>query len=107
LSDLEELLWQRVLDDFAAEERHRRFIEHCRDAGRLPEAAGRYRRYRDQASASDHAAIDRQLAAITAIALASLDHTPRERRHTGARLLPLAVLLFVLSLLLVAWALRL
>jgi CHASE2 domain-containing sensor protein len=72
-------LWKKVLADFDDGRAHAAFIEHCRATNRLLEAAVRYR-----GMAGDHARgpqAERHLAAIAALAMASLETTRTPERH--------------------------
>lgn len=66
-----EALWKKVLDDFASEEAHGRFLEHCRATQQLLEAAVRYR-----GMAGDHTRgplAEKRLQGIVILALSELE----------------------------------
>ena len=70
-------LWQHTLDRWHDERAHDAFLEHCRAAGRLGEAARRYRHtLHSEARQSDEVGREiarRRLAAIGVLALAALE----------------------------------
>jgi len=90
-----ELLWKHVLahwDDAAA---HRAFLEHCREHGRLVEAAVRYRGMK-----GDHARgpkAEQQLMAIAALALAQLQSSRAPDRRKYGRFIGYLLVAFFLS----------
>jgi hypothetical protein len=73
-----EALWRNVDDDFGADSAHRAFVEHCRQCDALAFAAQRYRERRQSMEdrPEELAAIDKQLAAVAAVAMAQLNHRP-------------------------------
>ena len=79
-------LWEKVLADFEADGPHAAYLEHSRSTGRLPEAAKRYRGYRDSLGDSADeltaARIDRRLAAIATLAVSEMEAS-REQRTPG------------------------
>ena len=97
-----EKLWLHVLNRWEDDAAHVAFLENCRETGSLAQAATRYRGLAGNATYRERA--DRQLSAITALALAQLEagRTPQPRRGpTSPRValvltLVLAVALFVL-----------
>ncbi len=91
-----EALWQKARADFAADEPQRAFIEHCRQSGRLPEAARRYREEKERAGAEAAELIHKRLAAIAILAMSELDagkRSPAPRRSPPALILFAAVVL--------------
>ncbi len=89
-----ETLWKHALDHWESDAAHRAFLEYCQRRDRLVEAAVRYRGMK-----GDHARgaiAERQLTAITALALARLASArtsdPRKRgRAVGYALVALFV----------------
>ena len=79
-------LWKKVLADFEADGPHAAYLEHSRATGRLPDAAKRYRGYKDSLGESADeltaARIGKRLAAITTLAVSELQAS-RERRLPG------------------------
>jgi hypothetical protein len=84
-------LWEHALARWGDERAHDAFLEHCRAAGRLGEAARRYRH--ELESEARHGDADgreiarRRLAAIGVLALAELQasRVPPEDAHRGWR----------------------
>lgn len=96
-----EVLWRRVLDEWDDDGAHGALLEHAAAAGRLADAATRYR-----GMAGDHARgqrAQRQLGAITALAFAQIDASksppPRASRAAlVAALIVTAALLVTIAL---------
>jgi hypothetical protein len=71
---IREALWSKVVADFGSEAAHEAFLKHSQASDALAEAARRYRAHKDAATdEATRAAVDRRLAAITALALAQID----------------------------------
>jgi hypothetical protein len=77
-----EALWKKVLADFDGDEAHGAFVQHAQRADLLPEAAKRYRLYREQleqeAKADKLEKIDKRLGGIAMLAMAQLDASKTE-----------------------------
>jgi hypothetical protein len=98
--ELVEQLWERVLSRWDHEAVHAAFVEQARAAGRLPEAARRYRAYGEQAKEQGEAIrarVQERLATITAMAIAELHQarlagTPHRRGRKVILILALILL---------------
>lgn len=107
-ADGEEALWNSVLEGFDQERRHQAFLAYCRETGALPNAARRYREVQEDEDATEErrATADKQLKAITVMALAQFQSTPRTDPASAKKILRLvAALLLAGSILVLGWAL--
>ena len=91
-----EVLWKRVLDDFANDAAHGAFVEHCQLTNQLLEAAVRYR-----GMAGDHvrgAMAQQRLNGIAALAMATLEMERIPERTNAATIARIvAIVLFILG----------
>jgi hypothetical protein len=78
-----ETLWKHVLDNWDDERAHAMFLEHCRSADRLVEAAVRYRGMSADRDRGEGA--KRHLGAVTLLALARLDEHRSPPPGPGSR----------------------
>ena len=78
-----EALWKHVLDHWDEDKAHGAFLEHCRSAGQLAEAAARYRGMtgdRDRGPVAQ-----KRLQGVLVLAMAALEstRTPRPEAKTS------------------------
>jgi hypothetical protein len=78
-----ETLWKHVLDHWDEDKAHGAFLEHCRSAGQLAEAAARYRGMtgdRERGSVAQ-----KRLQGVLVLAMAALEstRTPRPEAKTS------------------------
>ena len=113
-----EALWKKVLSDFEGEA-HGKFVQHAQRANLLPEAAKRYRLFKEQLEADESLgederkarleAVDKRLGGIAMLAMAQLDARKSEPKPSKAAR---AVTFVVAAMMLLAivglfWALQL
>lgn len=89
-----EALWKNALDHWDEDKAHTAFLEHCREHGKLAEAAARYRGMAGDRERSEQA--EKRLKGILVMAMASLEtaRTPPEvtQRRAGSLVM---IVLFV------------
>jgi hypothetical protein len=66
-----EALWKNVLDHWDEDKAHMAFLEHCREQGKLAEAAARYRGMAGDRDRGPEA--EKRLKGVLALALAALE----------------------------------
>lgn len=113
-----EALWKKVLSDFEGEA-HGKFVHHAQRANLLPEAAKRYRLFKEQVTADDSLdeadkkakleTIDKRLGGIAMLAMAQLDASKTETQPSkAARFFTFVIAAFLLAAIIgLFWALQL
>jgi len=96
---ISDALWEKVLADFEADGPHAAFLEHARSAGRLPEAAKRYRSYknslREPADERLAAQIDKRIAVIATLAVSELEASRGPRTPSWGRKIVTVIAVFL------------
>ena len=84
-----EALWNKVEEAFEQDEPHAVYLAHCHKTDQLPEAARRYRALKEGLPQDDpkRAKIDKRLAAVAFMAMASLDEKRTAAPNPRARTL--------------------
>ena len=108
-----EVLWKQVLEAWGEEKRHQAFLGYCHERGQLADAARCYRALADEKDGGPYRSTEGQredakkrLAAIMAMAFATIDAEPRTSPLQTKRWLNItALVLFVTTLGFLAWAL--
>ncbi len=108
-----EILWKQVLEAWGEEKRHQAFLGYCHERGQLAEAARLYRSLADEKDDGPYRATEGQredakkrLAAIVAMAFATIDAEPHASPLRTRRWLNIsALVLFLTTLSFLAWAL--
>ena len=97
-----EALWARTEDEWDDLDVHTRMLDHALRSAKLPELAGRYGAYKDNATRGDFA--NKRLAAITLAGMSALEATrmPKYRRPPWP-IIASAALMFVFALMFL-WA---
>jgi hypothetical protein len=88
-------LWQHVLDHWDDDRAHVAFLEHCRHVDQLLPAAVCYRKANEEPRKSEQA--ERRLKAITALAMAKLEHAGSSEEHAKRQAGKLLVIIFFVS----------
>lgn len=113
-----EALWKKVLSDFEGDA-HGKFVQHAQRAGLLPEAAKRYRLFKEQVAEDESldddartaklALIDKRLGGIAMLAIAQLDASKSEPKpNKAARMFTILVAAMMLAAIIgLFWALQL
>ena len=76
-------LWKNVLDRWDDDRAHGAFLEHCQATDQLAEAAARYRGMKGDRERS--AVAEKRLAGVAIVALAKLEATRTQPRHSRSR----------------------
>lgn len=103
-------LWKRVCADFESDKAHQAFLNHCREADALAEAARLYRDHKhtlNEDQVGEREAVDKRLAAIAILAMSQLDERRSQPRDTtrGKKILTVvAAVLAVASVIALAQA---
>jgi hypothetical protein len=108
-----EILWKQVLEAWGEEKRHQAFLGFCHERGQLADAARYYKALADEKDGGRYRATESQredakkrLAAIIAMAFATIDAAPRASVPQVRRWLNITALaLFVITLCFLAWML--
>ena len=90
-----EALWKHVLDHWDEDKAHSAFLEHCRNAGQLAEAAARYRGMtgdRDRGLSAQ-----KRLQGVLVLAMAALESTRTARRETKSSTSGLLLIAFFVA----------
>ncbi len=83
-----EALWKTALDDWEQDAVHGAFLQHCQATQQLPEAAARYKGMCGDRERG--AAAERRLGAVALLAMAALEHQPREDPKRYSRYVAIA-----------------
>jgi hypothetical protein len=86
-----EALWKHVLDHWDEDKAHAAFLEHCRNAGQLAEAAARYRGMTGDRERGPSAQKRLQGVLVLAMAALELNRSPRPATKSSAPSLLLIV----------------
>jgi hypothetical protein len=86
-----EALWKHVLDHWDEDKAHSAFLEHCRNAGQLAEAASRYRGMTGDRERGPSAQKRLQGVLVLAMAALELTRSPRPVSKSSASSLLLIV----------------
>jgi hypothetical protein len=95
-----EALWSKVLEDFSSDKTHEAFLEHCRNANLLPEAARRYREHKNtlnEAQKEEREAVDKRLSAVAILAMSQLDAKRSPPATRGKKVLTLIAAVIALG----------
>ena len=113
-----EALWKKVLSDFEGDA-HGKFVHHAQRANLLPEAAKRYRLFKEQVADDESLdegdrrakleTIDKRLGGIAILAMAQLDASKTDPTPSkAARFFTFVIAAFLLAVIIgLVWALQL
>lgn len=84
-----EALWKKALDEWDEDAAHGAFLQHCQTTQQLPEAAARYKGMAGDRERGE--AATRRLGGVALLAMAALEHQPREDPKRYSRYMAIAV----------------
>ena len=90
-----EALWKNVLDHWDEDKAHGAFLEHCRNAGQLPEAAARYRGMTGDRERGPSA--QKRLQGVLVLAMAALESTRSPRPGSKSSTSSLVLIVFFVA----------
>ena len=100
--DALEAAWEKVLEDWAEDEAHRKFVALCQSFGRLDFAGSHYREIANDEKDERQPVAKKQIDRILAAAMATLETTKTEPSPAPRRKVMLFALIMAIALIMLA-----